>query len=303
MLLGAGLCRAQQAPPDGEGSAAAPPAADRHDAVDADEAPPAAPSPAVDASEPATFTLTIPGTTVAIEFVRLPEAARPPPVDGTGPREPLWVARTELTWDAYDVFVFRLDEPADAPPDGADAVLRPSKPYVLADYGFGHAGWPVISVSSDGALAFCTWLSDKTSLKIRLPSEGEWEALAAVATAGWGAQEDRDALVARAWVKENAERRTHAVGTSARDALGLHDLLGNAGEWCSDGQGGHVQRGGSYLDRSKDVGVASRKVPTPLWNARDPQLPKSRWWLSDASFAGFRVVLEGEPPAPAGALR
>jgi hypothetical protein len=28
----------------------------------------------------------------------------------------------------------------------------------------------------------------------------------------------------------------------------------------------------------------------------DPQYPKSRWWLSDAPFVGFRVVCDA--PAP-----
>jgi len=28
------------------------------------------------------------------------------------------------------------------------------------------------------------------------------------------------------------------------------------------------------------------------WNERDPQIPKSRWWLSDGPFVGFRIVRE-----------
>ena len=27
------------------------------------------------------------------------------------------------------------------------------------------------------------------------------------------------------------------------------------------------------------------------WNLTDPQFPKSRWWLADAPFVGFRIVL------------
>ena len=30
----------------------------------------------------------------------------------------------------------------------------------------------------------------------------------------------------------------------------------------------------------------------PEWQDKDPQIPKSRWWLSDAPFAGFRIVCE-----------
>jgi hypothetical protein len=31
------------------------------------------------------------------------------------------------------------------------------------------------------------------------------------------------------------------------------------------------------------------------WNASDPSLPKSKWWLRDAPFVGFRVVSEDGP--------
>ena len=37
---------------------------------------------------------------------------------------------------------------------------------------------------------------------------------------------------------------------------------------------------------------ATRKRFAPKWQETDPQLPKSRWWLSDAPFCGFRVVCE-----------
>ena len=28
------------------------------------------------------------------------------------------------------------------------------------------------------------------------------------------------------------------------------------------------------------------------WQVRDPQIPKSKWWLSDGPFVGFRIVRE-----------
>jgi hypothetical protein len=28
----------------------------------------------------------------------------------------------------------------------------------------------------------------------------------------------------------------------------------------------------------------------PIWNRRDPQVPKSKWWNTDAPFVGFRIV-------------
>lgn len=268
---------------------------------------PAEPAPvarAADVPEPtaepvgtmrAGFTESIPGTTVDMEFVPVP--------DGIAGR-PLWVARTETTWDAYDAFVFELEQPADVPAD-LDAVVRPSHPYVLADHGFGHAGFPAISISHAGASAFCDWLSALSGRRYRLPTEAEFDALCAAAHADTGtgsgsgsgpvADSGAGAVAARAWTAETSDDQTHPVGTREPDALGLHDLLGNAAEWCTAADGTPVSKGGAYLDRLAAVGCDARRTPTPAWNMRDPQLPKSRWWLSDAPFAGFRVVCEDGP--------
>ena len=35
---------------------------------------------------------------------------------------------------------------------------------------------------------------------------------------------------------------------------------------------------------------ALRHEVIPQWKKRDPQIPKSKWWHTDAPFVGFRVV-------------
>ena len=57
-----------------------------------------------------------------------------------------------------------------------------------------------------------------------------------------------------------------------------------------DGDGTLVTRGGSYRDPPRRWARRARAVQDRTWNERDPQLPKSRWWLSDGPFVGFRVV-------------
>ncbi len=270
--------------------------------------------------EHAPFIQQVPGTTVQLSMVPLPSALLPgapttgapaaegvPAADDETPADPgprrLWVAATETTWDAYDAFVFELDQPDPEAQDGVDAVVRPSKPYVLADYGFGRAGYPVICVNPNGAQAFCEWLSALSGRRYRLPTEAEWRAMAAAvhpelcadAIDGDGPQVDRDALEAVAWVKENARRGTRPVGSLAAGRLGIHDVLGNVTEWCTDANGEPVAMGGCWSDRARDVNCASRKVPDGSWNAHDPQIPKSVWWLSSANYAGFRVVCEDVP--------
>jgi formylglycine-generating enzyme required for sulfatase activity len=222
--------------------------------------------------QPAEYRETIPGTVVSFEMVLVPGS------------EPLYVGRTEVTWDMYDVFALGLDAPAQT--DGADAIARPSQPYGAPDYGWGHAGYPVISVTRSAAEAFCEWLSKKTGKAYRLPTDAEWGRVAAAAGAGL-APARRDEL---AWHAGNSSSRTHPVATRTADALGLFDLFGNAAEWVVTPGETLVTRGGSFRDPASAVGPEARAEQDSSWNERDPQLPKSRWWLSDGPFVGFRLV-------------
>ena len=95
-----------------------------------------------------------------------------------------------------------------------------------------------------------------------------------------------------AWHAGNSGARAHAAATRQPDALGLYDLLGNAAEWVVPADGRLTTRGGSWRDPPERVDARARGVQDYTWNETDPQLPKSRWWLSDGSFVGFRVVRE-----------
>ena len=199
-------------------------------------------------------------------------------------RQPFWIAKTEMTWDLYDTFVFGLDQSEGADESDVDAITRPSKPYIAMDRGFGKAGYPVISVSYHGAKMFCEWLSKKTGRTYRLPTAAEW-----VLACGVGGT-DLDPVDDYAWYKSNATYTTHPVGTKKPDALGLHDMYGNASEWCTGGDDEPVTMGGSYRDSAQEIGCTMRVEPSDTWNASDPQIPKSVWWLADGGFVGFRIV-------------
>ncbi len=238
--------------------------------------------PAVTPASYAQFIETIDGTAVTFDMIRVPR-------DPTHGMEPFWIARTEVTWDAYDVFVYGFDAPATGTEAGA--VTRPSKPYISMDRGFGHAGHAVISVSNRGAMAFCDWLTHKTGRRYRLPTEAEWRfacSLGRVPTAEIGRY---------AWYRGNADFKTHPVGTREAAAGGLHDMYGNASEWCTGADGMPVTLGGSYRDGMEGLGCAARVSPSATWNQSDPQIPRSVWWLADAGFVGFRVVCESDVKA------
>ena len=107
------------------------------------------------------FTQSIEGTTVSFEML-------------PGGQAPVWISKTEVPWELYDLFTYGLDDTGTEGNPGVDAVSRPSKPYISMDRGFGRAGYPVISVSYHGAQTFCEWLSRKTGRRFRLPTEAEW---------------------------------------------------------------------------------------------------------------------------------
>lgn len=207
---------------------------------------------------------------------------------GVADGKPIWIAATEVTWDQYDLFVYGIDA-AEAGAADADAIARPSKPYLPPDRGFGHAGYPAMSMSLHAAQEFCRWLSMKTGRSYRLPTEAEWQ----FACAGMARDPDSDqSLSERAWFAFNADERTHPVAQKQPNEFGIFDMEGNVAEWCVNDEGGGVALGGSYLDDLPEVGCAARKNPSSSWNASDPQIPKSRWWLADCSFVGFRVVCD-----------
>jgi len=246
------------------------------------------------AEDLAPYRETIRGTGVSFAMIPVPGGTvEVPGEDGKVTVEvgPLWFGETEVTWDAYDVFSLALaTEPVDL---AADAVARPSRPYGNPDYGWGHAGYPAMSVARAGAEAYCEWLSAVTGHRYRLPTEAEWLHAAAVSSGGLPVSDAR--LDEIAWHAGNAGGTTHAVGARSPDALGLHDLFGNVAEWVVTEDGALVTRGGSYRSPPADVAAGAREKQDPSWTERDPQLPSSRWWLSDGPFVGFRVVREPVP--------
>jgi formylglycine-generating enzyme required for sulfatase activity len=231
------------------------------------------------------FALEIPGAASSLAMV-------PVPGSPDGAIRPFWISRTEVTWEAYDAFVYSLDEEAGAPPL-ADAVSRPSKPYLPPDRGFGHDGFAAISISHQGATDFCAWLSARSGRGFRLATEAEWEH---ACRAGSPAPGD---ISEYAWHAGNAAGVTHAAATRQPNAWGLYDMLGNVWEWCNGADGTPVVKGGSYRDAPDSLSCTSRMTQDPAWNASDPQIPKSRWWLADGPFIGLRIVCEGVPnPGP-----
>jgi formylglycine-generating enzyme required for sulfatase activity len=244
---------------------------------------------------------------------------------------PFWMGQCEVTWNEYELFMYPDDEKrsrgnfaTDEVGDKlADAVTHPSKPYVEMSFGMGKDGFPAIAMTQHGANKYCHWLSAKTGQFYRLPTEAEWEyACRAGTTTTFFFGSDTNKLGDYAWFEQNSDFKYQKVGKKKPNPWGLYDMYGNVVEWVLDqydpdyyklcaGQGTvtdpwnkatkpypHSVRGGSWDDDLTKCRSAARRGSDKSWKMQDPQMPKSRWYFTDAQWVGFRVVRPLKVPTP-----
>jgi formylglycine-generating enzyme required for sulfatase activity len=230
-----------------------------------------------------------------------------------------WMGIYEVTYEEFTLFFNDVSLSQNIP---TDAITRPSSPYIDLTLGMGKAGnFPANSMQPYGALMYCKWLYSKTGIFFRLPTEAEWEyACRAGATTVYPFGDDERKLKDYAWYSANSENKYHKVGLKKPNAWGLYDMLGNVEEWVLDQYDEkfyssiaenaidpmrtpekrypRIVRGGSFKDEGKELRAANRTVSDPIWNRRDPQIPKSKWWNADAPFVGFRIIRPMKQPTP-----
>ena len=95
---------------------------------------------------------------------------------------------------------------------------------------------PVDNISYDDIQVFLLKLRHLTGKKYRLPTEAEWEY---AARGGRNSNIEYDysggnSISDVAWYDENANGKTHIVGTKVPNELGIYDMTGNVSEWCND---------------------------------------------------------------------
>jgi formylglycine-generating enzyme required for sulfatase activity len=106
---------------------------------------------------------------------------------------------------------------------------------------FKGADRPVEQVSWDEAVDFCRKLTARQRAEgilpegweWRLPTEAEWEYAVRAGTTG-ARHGELDNI---GWHVGNSGNQTHPVKQKAANAWGLHDMMGNVCEWCSDWYG------------------------------------------------------------------
>ena len=255
----------------------------------------------------------IPQTRVSFDMVAIPSGSFVFGQTKKAQVSAFWMGKTEVTYDEYQLFFEESRDPEPKPPkEGPDAVTRPSPPYIDFTLGMGKVGgFPANSMQQYGAIMYCKWLYAKTGIFYRLPTEIEWEYACKA-----GAEIPSKDLADYAWFQGNSNDKYHQVGQKKTNAWGLHDMLGNVSEWVLDHfesdpsarkdspvfidkYADAVVRGGNYQDPANLVRSTARMAADPIWNRRDPQVPKSIWWNADAPFVGFRIMRPAKQPSTA----
>ncbi|MCW5909922.1 MAG: formylglycine-generating enzyme family protein [Cyclobacteriaceae bacterium] len=269
-----------------------------------------------------TYNQSIPGTSVTFRMAAIPAgkfrigspATERGRQDDEGPQKeiqlsPFWMGVKEVTFAEWDLY-FKDNSLLQS--KTIDGVTRATPQYIDLTWGMGRdAKHPANSMSHTAAVMYCKWLYSKTGIFFRLPTEAEWEyACRAGSETAYPFGNDAAGLREHSYFEDNSNGKFHLVGQLKPNAWGLYDMLGNLSEWTIDqydaayyskiadknpsttpaSKHPKTVKGGSYLDDASELRCANRIASHTNWNIRDPQIPKSKWWLTDGMFVGFRVV-------------
>ena len=235
--------------------------------------------------------------------------------------KPFYMGITHVTVDQFAAFVKDSGYNTDAEKDGWSLAfeIRDGKLDVKRVDGLSwrnssvdqKGDHPVVFVSWNDVRVFCDWLSKKSGMTVDLPTEAQWEYACRAGTTtaypwgdnpddgkGWGNCADQSLskkLPNTGWQYfhwDDGFAFASPVWSFKANAFGLHDMIGNASQWCCDRYGNYgkgaavdpkgadrgvlrVLRGGSFYGIPADCRSASRVKDAPE---------------DRGGFFGFRVV-------------
>lgn len=158
--------------------------------------------------------------------------------------------------------------------------------------------------SNDSVVSYATRETGAILIKYRLPTEAEWEYASR-------SEINKKNIDDYAWYRDNSGGKYQKVGQKEPNKWGIYDMLGNVSEWVADSYEENifksrklrsdpfifnknkypkVYRGGSWNDDPDELLSNKRFYSNSRLQERDPQIPKSKWWNTDAPHIGFRVV-------------
>ena len=228
-----------------------------------------------------------------------------------------WMSKYEITWEIYNLFMEfdqsnKLEYITDGDTIKVDGISKPTTPYTDMTFGMGYEGFPAVNMTHFAASKFCKWLSLITGNYYRLPTEAEWEyACRSGTSSDYYYGDDISLIDEYSWNKNNSDNSYQRAGQKIPNKWGLHDMLGNVSEWVADSYDDNifkskklkkdpfifseskypkVYRGGSWNDEPSSLLTYKRFYSDNSLQKRDPQIPKSQWWNTDAPNIGFRIV-------------
>ena len=172
--------------------------------------------------------------------------------------KPFAVSRLEVSRAQYEAFLRATTRPV-----GGNCITdrrkqgdwKPDPETNLRNPGFTQAdNHPVVCISWNDAKAYVAWLNSKTEGGYRLLSEAEWEYVARAGSTTaypWGDEPSdgcafmngtdrtfRAKYPALTYVQDlgcdDGALKTAPVGSYRANAFGVHDMIGNVGEWVED---------------------------------------------------------------------
>jgi formylglycine-generating enzyme required for sulfatase activity len=195
---------------------------------------------------------------------------------------PFWLGKFPVLNQEYAVFMKEV---------------RPEVPFRA----YRHKGlYPAVDLSWRDACAFCSWFSEKSGLKARLPTEAEWEWAARGPENRrypWGNKEPSILLANYDYQNRGVASKVYHTGHKAEGSgpFGAQDQAGTCLEWCMDAWRAY------YLPEPEiDPGypIRSRSLMRVLKGGAGPASRircSSRWSLpadQGSPYAGFRILVE-----------
>ncbi len=233
--------------------------------------------------------------------------------------KPFWISTTEITNDQLRQF---------NPKHDSRFIDQQWKDHVFPGYPANKPEMPAIRVSWNESIQFCKWLSQKTGLKVNLPTEAQWEwaaragsdqpwffgktgfekyanladkSIGLLAVKGVNPrpvpENQRNLLnnfVPRDSTFNDGRLLPDATGQYQPNAWGIYDMIGNVSEWTRSAYKPYPYRHGD--GRNKTSGDDKRVVRGGSWRDR-PKTATASYRVPYAPFqkvfnVGFRIVIE-----------
>jgi formylglycine-generating enzyme required for sulfatase activity len=182
--------------------------------------------------------------------------------------KPFYLAEHEVTLGQFRTFIAATGHRPDSETSGAKGWKGVKESLVFETaFNWRNPGYdvtdqhPVGSVTWNDAVLFCNWLSRQEGLPVcyenhitlgwirsgiggyRLPTEAEWEFACRAGTtslwpwgdSGYTVKGSSEEIKKFATIyRDERTGQMAPVGTMPPNAFGLHDMIGNVGEWCQD---------------------------------------------------------------------